>query len=203
MRRVGKGRGRREGAGLGGAPPIGARLPAPRANGRAAGPEAARSRAPGAAAGMRRWAPAWPGELKVRAARYVLERTLGPFLEERLRLEQLSLDLRGGTGELRDLRLRASALDAVLAAAGCPLELRGGQVGAVAVAVPWGALGSRPCCLRLRGLRLTLRPRECRGGGAFGVSPSPLGSLSLFWGPHPDPGVLLSPFGVPRSPGGP
>ena len=57
---------------------------------------------------MRRWAAAWPGALKARAARYALERSLGPFLEERLRLEQLSLDLRRGTGQLTALRLRAA-----------------------------------------------------------------------------------------------
>ncbi|NXX16133.1 ATG2A protein, partial [Podargus strigoides] len=112
---------------------------------------------------MRRWARGWPEALKARAARYALERTLGPFLEERLRLEQLSLDLRGGTGTLRDLRLQAAAVDEVLAAAGAPLEFREGAVGAVTVTVPWAALGSSACGLRVTGLRVALRPRECGG----------------------------------------
>ncbi|KAF1568404.1 UNVERIFIED_CONTAM: hypothetical protein FQV15_0010537, partial [Eudyptes pachyrhynchus] len=109
---------------------------------------------------MRRWAAGWPEALKARAARYALERSLGPFLEERLRLEQLSLDLRGGTGALRDLRLSAAAVDEVLAGAGAPLELREGCLAAVAVTVPWAALGSRPCRLHVTGLRLALGPRE-------------------------------------------
>ncbi|NXT37818.1 ATG2A protein, partial [Pelecanoides urinatrix] len=96
---------------------------------------------------MRRWASGWPEALKARAARYALERSLGPFLEERLRLEQLSLDLRGGTGTLRHLRLRAAAVDEVLAAAGAPLELREGCLDAVTVTVPWAALGSQACGL--------------------------------------------------------
>ncbi|NXF89942.1 ATG2A protein, partial [Eubucco bourcierii] len=109
---------------------------------------------------MRRWAPSWSEALKARAARYALERSLGPFLEERLRLEQLSLDLRGGTGTLRDLRLSATAVDEVLAEAGAPLELREGCVGSVTITVPWAALGTEPCGLRLTRLRLALGPRE-------------------------------------------
>ncbi|NXX09286.1 ATG2A protein, partial [Larus smithsonianus] len=110
---------------------------------------------------MRRWAPAWTEALKARAARYALERSLGPFLEERLRLEQLSLDLRGGTGTLRHLRLRAAAVDEVLAGLGAPLELREGCLAAVTVTVPWAALGSG-CRVTVTGLRLALGPREWR-----------------------------------------
>ncbi|XP_030331315.1 autophagy-related protein 2 homolog A-like [Strigops habroptila] len=116
----------------------------------------------GAGGGMRRWTE----PLKARAARYALERSLGPFLEERLRLEQLSLDLRGGTGCLRLLRLCAPAVDELLAAAGAPLELREGVLGSVTVTVPWAALGSRSCGLRVTGLRLALRPRQRGGPGA-------------------------------------
>ncbi|NXY84997.1 ATG2A protein, partial [Alcedo cyanopectus] len=109
---------------------------------------------------MLRWAPGWSEALKARAARYALERSLGPYLEERLRLEQLSLDLRGGTGTLRHLRLCAAAVDELLAAAGAPLELREGCVSSVTVTVPWAALATEPCALRIRGLRLALGPRE-------------------------------------------
>ncbi|NWY22495.1 ATG2A protein, partial [Aphelocoma coerulescens] len=109
---------------------------------------------------MPRWARGWPEALKARAARYALQRWLGPFLEEPLRLEQLGLDLRGGTGTLRELRLRAAAVDELLAGAGAPLELREGSVGAVTVNVPWAALGTEPVRLRLSHLRLVLRPRQ-------------------------------------------
>ncbi|NXQ63099.1 ATG2A protein, partial [Anthoscopus minutus] len=109
---------------------------------------------------MPRWARGWPEALKARAARYALQRWLGPFLEEPLRLEQLGLDLRGGTGTLRELRLRAAAVDELLAGAGAPLELHEGAIGAVTVTVPWAALGTEPVRLRLNHLRLMLRPRE-------------------------------------------
>ncbi|NXY61824.1 ATG2A protein, partial [Callaeas wilsoni] len=123
---------------------------------------------------MPRWAQGWPEALKARAARYALQRWLGPFLEEPLRLEQLGLDLRGGTGTLRELRLRAAAVDELLAGTGAPLELREGGVGAVTVTVPWAALGTDPVRLRLSHLRLVLRPRQ--PGGAGPGSPTPGGS---------------------------
>ncbi|XP_039580856.1 autophagy-related protein 2 homolog A-like [Passer montanus] len=96
---------------------------------------------------MAGWARGWPEALKARAARYALQRWLGPFLEEPLRLEQLGLDLRGGTGTVRDLRLRAPALDELLAGAGAPLELLEGGLGAVTVSVT----PRPPCCSRLCG----------------------------------------------------
>ncbi|XP_066427321.1 autophagy-related protein 2 homolog A-like [Molothrus aeneus] len=123
---------------------------------------------------MPRWARGWPEALKARAARYALQLWLGPFLEEPLRLEQLGLDLRGGTGSLRELRLRAAAVDELLAGAGVPLELREGGLGAVTVTVPWAQLGSEPVRLRLQRLRLVLRPRPPGSPGPG--SPPPGGS---------------------------
>lgn len=136
---------------------------------------------------MRRWAAAWPGALKARAARYALERSLGPFLEERLRLEQLSLDLRRGTGQLTALRLRAAAVDAELCRASVPLELLEGCVAAVAVSVPWAALGTEPCSLHVSGLRLALRPRP---GGAAGSDPPPDVTPETTMEPPPEPPPL-------------
>ncbi|XP_050193406.1 autophagy-related protein 2 homolog A-like [Myiozetetes cayanensis] len=115
---------------------------------------------------MSRWSRGWPGALKARAARYALQRWIGPFLQEPLRLEQLGLDLGGGTGTLRGLRLRAQAVDELLLGAGAPLELLEGRVGAVTVAVPWAALGTEPVTLRVTELRLLLRPRQ-EGGRAW------------------------------------
>ncbi|NXV05224.1 ATG2A protein, partial [Cettia cetti] len=136
---------------------------------------------------MPRWARGWPEALKARAARYALQRWLGPFLEEPLRLEQLGLDLRGGTGTLRELRLRAAAVDELLAGAGAPLELREGGVGAVTVTVPWAALGTEPVRLRLSHLRLVLRPRQ---PGASGPGSPPPGGSQQGREPPPEPPPL-------------
>lgn len=49
----------------------------------------------------------WPfsESIKKRACRYLLQRYLGHFLQEKLSLEQLSLDLYQGTGSLAQVPL--------------------------------------------------------------------------------------------------
>lgn len=58
----------------------------------------------------------WPfsESIKKRACRYLLQRYLGHFLQEKLSLEQLSLDLYQGTGSLAQV-----PLDKWVRAAGC------------------------------------------------------------------------------------
>jgi autophagy-related protein 2 len=47
----------------------------------------------------------WPESLKKRACRYLLQRYLGQFLEEKLTLDQLTVDLYNGTGTVSEVRL--------------------------------------------------------------------------------------------------
>lgn len=54
---------------------------------------------------MSRWFFPWSSSIKKRACRYLLQHYLGHFLEERLGLEQLSLDLYAGAGRLTRLHL--------------------------------------------------------------------------------------------------
>lgn len=84
------------------APPLSAR-PRPRPR------PAARPRGPRRAAAM-----PWPfsESIKKRACRYLLQRYLGHFLQEKLSLEQLSLDLYQGTGSLTQVPLDKWVRDA-------------------------------------------------------------------------------------------
>ena len=50
------------------------------------------------------WIP-WPESIKKRACRYVLQNYVGEYLHEKLRLEQLNVDLYQGTGSVDDLRV--------------------------------------------------------------------------------------------------
>lgn len=70
---------------------------------------AARPRGPRRAAAM-----PWPfsESIKKRACRYLLQRYLGHFLQEKLSLEQLSLDLYQGTGSLTQVPLDKWVRDA-------------------------------------------------------------------------------------------
>ena len=51
------------------------------------------------------WRFPWSDSIKKRACRYLLQRYLGQFLKEKLTLEQLSVDIYEGTGEIKDILL--------------------------------------------------------------------------------------------------
>ena len=54
---------------------------------------------------MSRWLFPWSGSIKKRACRYLLQHYLGHFLQERLSLDQLGLDLYNGSGVIKDINL--------------------------------------------------------------------------------------------------
>lgn len=51
------------------------------------------------------WFLPWSDSIKKRACRYLLQRYLGQFLEEKLTLDQLTVDLYNGTGSVSDVSL--------------------------------------------------------------------------------------------------
>lgn len=54
---------------------------------------------------MSRWLFPWSGSIKKRACRYLLQHYLGHFLQERLSLDQLGLDLYNGSGLIKEINL--------------------------------------------------------------------------------------------------
>lgn len=54
---------------------------------------------------MSRWLFPWSGSIKKRACRYLLQHYLGHFLQERLSLDQLGLDVYNGSGVIRNINL--------------------------------------------------------------------------------------------------
>lgn len=54
---------------------------------------------------MSRWLFPWSGSIKKRACRYLLQHYLGHFLQERLSLDQLGLDLYNGSGIIKEINL--------------------------------------------------------------------------------------------------
>lgn len=67
-------------------------------------------------------------------------------------------------------------MNEVLESMESPLELVEGFVGSIEVAVPWAALLTDHCTVRVSGLQLTLQPRQGQGEGK--ARPGP-GSLEL------------------------
>ncbi|KAM9091577.1 autophagy-related protein 2 homolog B isoform 2-T2 [Megaptera novaeangliae] len=103
----------------------------------------------------------WPfsESIKKRACRYLLQRYLGHFLQEKLSLEQLSLDLYQGTGSLAQVPLDKWCLNEILESADAPLEVTEGFIQSVSLSVPWGSLLQDNCALEMKGLELVFRPR--------------------------------------------
>uniref|UniRef100_A0A4W4G9J3 Autophagy related 2A n=1 Tax=Electrophorus electricus TaxID=8005 RepID=A0A4W4G9J3_ELEEL len=108
---------------------------------------------------MSRWLFPWSGSIKKRACRYLLQHYLGHFLEERLSLEQLSLDLYNGSGVIKEINLDVWAVNELLESLGAPLEIVEGFVRSIAVTIPWAALVTDHCTLEVTGLQITCRPK--------------------------------------------
>lgn len=51
------------------------------------------------------WYLQWSDSIKKRACRYLLQRYLGEFLEEKLTLDQLNVDIYSGTGSVSNVSI--------------------------------------------------------------------------------------------------
>ncbi|XP_056139851.1 autophagy-related protein 2 homolog A isoform X2 [Lampris incognitus] len=130
---------------------------------------------------MSRWLFPWSGSIKKRACRYLLQHYLGHFLQERLSLDQLGLDLYNGSGVIKEINLDVWAVNELLESLGAPLEIVDGFVSSIAVTIPWQALVTDHCTLEVSGLQITCRPK-CRTSGGWdsqGWSSSMTSSMQL------------------------
>uniref|UniRef100_A0A665UX45 Autophagy related 2B n=1 Tax=Echeneis naucrates TaxID=173247 RepID=A0A665UX45_ECHNA len=109
----------------------------------------------------------WPfsESIKKRACRYLLHRYLGNFLEEKLSMDQLSLDLYQGTGSLAQVPLDKWSLNELLETADAPFEVIAGFIQTISLTVPWAALLQENCALEVKGLEMVLRPRPRAASG--------------------------------------
>uniref|UniRef100_A0A4W5KU93 Autophagy related 2A n=1 Tax=Hucho hucho TaxID=62062 RepID=A0A4W5KU93_9TELE len=114
---------------------------------------------------MSRWLFPWSGSIKKRACRYLLQHYLGHFLQERLSLEQLSLDLYNGSGVIKEINIDVWAVNELLESLGAPFEIVDGFVSSIAVTIPWSALVTDHCTLVISGLQITCRPKYRSSGG--------------------------------------
>uniref|UniRef100_A0A8C1PA96 Autophagy related 2B n=1 Tax=Cyprinus carpio TaxID=7962 RepID=A0A8C1PA96_CYPCA len=109
----------------------------------------------------------WPfsESIKKRACRYLLHRYLGNFLQEKLSLDQLSLDLYQGTGSLAQVPLDKWSLNEILESVDAPFEVSEGFIQAISLTVPWASLLQDNCALEVRGLEMVFRPRPRMASG--------------------------------------
>eukprot|EP00066_Takifugu_rubripes_P019546 XP_011608812.1 PREDICTED: autophagy-related protein 2 homolog A [Takifugu rubripes] len=130
---------------------------------------------------MSRWLFPWSGSIKKRACRYLLQHYLGHFLQERLSLDQLGLDLYNGSGVIKEINLDVWAVNEFLESLGAPLEIVDGFVSSISVTIPWQALLTDHCTLEVSGLQITCRPKYRTNGGwdSQGWSSSMTSSMQL------------------------
>ncbi|CAG5990205.1 unnamed protein product [Menidia menidia] len=130
---------------------------------------------------MSRWLFPWSGSIKKRACRYLLQHYLGHFLQERLSLDQLGLDLYNGSGVIKEINLDVWAVNELLESLGAPLEIVEGFVSSIEVTIPWQALLTDHCTLEVSGLQITCRPKYRTSGGwdSQGWSSSMTSSMQL------------------------
>uniref|UniRef100_A0A8D2IVI6 Autophagy related 2A n=1 Tax=Varanus komodoensis TaxID=61221 RepID=A0A8D2IVI6_VARKO len=108
---------------------------------------------------MSRWFFPWSSSIKKRVCRYLLQHYLGHFLEERLGLEQLSLDLYAGAGRLSRIHLDVWSVNEFLESLGTPLEIVDGFIESISVTIPWSALVTENCTVEVCGLQITCQPK--------------------------------------------
>ncbi|KAI8514934.1 Autophagy protein [Branchiostoma belcheri] len=105
------------------------------------------------------WYFPWSDSIKKRAVRYLLQHYLGHFLQEKLTLDQLSVDLYNGKGVIKNVPLDVWSLNEVLEGTNAPVEMIDGYIGSISVAVPWSALLNDNCTMEIKGLEVTLQPK--------------------------------------------
>uniref|UniRef100_A0A4W5KMP1 Uncharacterized protein n=1 Tax=Hucho hucho TaxID=62062 RepID=A0A4W5KMP1_9TELE len=109
----------------------------------------------------------WPfsESIKKRACRYLLHRYLGNFLQEKLSLDQLSLDLYQGTGSLAQVPLDKWSLNEILESVDAPFEVIEGFIQTISQTVPWASLLQENCALDVKVLEMVFRPRPRMASG--------------------------------------
>ncbi|XP_026314640.1 autophagy-related protein 2 homolog A isoform X2 [Hyposmocoma kahamanoa] len=105
------------------------------------------------------WYLPWSESIKKRACRYLLQRYLGKFLEEKLTLDQLSVDLYNGTGTVSDVSLDCEALNELGDSQNWPLEIVDGHMEKITVTIPWSTLLKDDSVVEVDGLSLTVQPK--------------------------------------------
>ncbi|CAH2045147.1 unnamed protein product, partial [Iphiclides podalirius] len=105
------------------------------------------------------WYLPWSESIKKRACRYLLQRYLGNFLEEKLTLDQLSVDLYNGTGTVCDVSLDCEALNELGDSQNWPLEIVDGHMQEITVTIPWSTLLKDDSIVEVNGLSVTVQPK--------------------------------------------
>ncbi|KAH8027246.1 hypothetical protein HPB51_003753 [Rhipicephalus microplus] len=103
---------------------------------------------------------AWSDGIKKRACRYLLQRYGGQFLQEKLTLDQLSVDLYNGKGRITDVWLDVKGLNELGEKFNLPVRFVEGFITSIEVAIPWSKPLTDNSVVEVDGLMLTVQPKE-------------------------------------------
>ncbi|XP_049276708.1 autophagy-related protein 2 homolog A isoform X1 [Anopheles funestus] len=105
------------------------------------------------------WYAPWSDVIKKKICRFLLQRYLGRFLEEKLTLDQLNVDFYNGTGTVHNVTLYCQALNELCEGQGWGIEVTGGHIGSVTVNVPYDSLLAKDSSIEVSNLTISLRPK--------------------------------------------
>lgn len=105
------------------------------------------------------WYDPWTNVIKKKVCRFVLQRYLGQFIEEKLSLDQLNVDFYNGTGTVYDVTLYCQALNDLCEGQGWGIEVLCGHIGAVTVNIPYEAPLAKDSSIEVTNLSISLRPK--------------------------------------------
>uniref|UniRef100_A0A1Q3FUU4 Autophagy-related protein 2 n=2 Tax=Culex tarsalis TaxID=7177 RepID=A0A1Q3FUU4_CULTA len=105
------------------------------------------------------WYAPWTNAITKKVCRFLLQRYLGQFLEERLSLDQLTVDFRNGTGTVYDVTLYCQALNDLCEGQGWGIEVLCGHIGAVTVNIPYEAPLAKDSSIEVTNLSISVRPK--------------------------------------------
>uniref|UniRef100_A0AAG5CVV1 Autophagy-related protein 2 n=1 Tax=Anopheles atroparvus TaxID=41427 RepID=A0AAG5CVV1_ANOAO len=105
------------------------------------------------------WYAPWSDVIKKKICRFLLQRYLGRFLEEKLSLDQLNVDFYNGTGTVHNVTLYCQALNELCEGQGWGIEVTGGHIGSVTVNVPYESLLAKDSSIEVSNLTISLRPK--------------------------------------------
>lgn len=103
---------------------------------------------------------AWSDSIKKRACRYLLQRYGGQFLQEKLTLDQLSVDLYNGKGRITDVWLDVKGLNELGEKFNLPVRFVEGYISTIEVVIPWSKPLTDNSFVEVDGLMLTVQPKE-------------------------------------------
>ncbi|XP_055617380.1 autophagy-related protein 2 homolog B [Toxorhynchites rutilus septentrionalis] len=100
------------------------------------------------------------GEIvKKKVSRFLLERYLGHYVEDRISVQQLEVEIINGTGTISDVKLSCQALNELCEKQSLGIQVTQGHIGSVSICIPYDSIFTKDSSVELSNLSITIRPK--------------------------------------------